>query len=309
MFAGNLACELEPSPGCAEIGGRMKMLESNRRPAGLVCATLLGLFSGLSGCVLQGGAVPLSTADDEAAATDNRQGLDAYTTEYSWERKRRSRRMLPSAGSVCFLTGIHGKFRGMSEMVKISNVRGYWYVTGISNQPGVGASARCFKYDSTKVVATRFNESASGEDLDLGAHRLCALSRVSGNFDSDGDVVKVYQTSSGHWFLQTRATSTGVNGGAICLDDDPAMPFRASRIADVEGDTQVIAPNLVPNEIKKTEPLKGPACFLTRMTGKFSGEGGSVQTFVAPTANGIWNYYLRATGTEPGIASSGVCVQ
>jgi len=254
--------------------------------------------------------VPLSTADDEAVAADGSQGLGAYTTEYTWERNRPSRRMLPSADSVCFLTGIHGKFRGMSEMVKISNIRGYWYVTGISTQPGVGASARCFKYDATKVVATRFNESASGEDLDLGAHRLCALSRVSGNFDSDGDVVKVYQTSSGHWFLRTAATSTGVNGGAICLDDDPAMPFRASRIADVEaGDTQVIAPNLIPNEIKKTEPLKGPACFLTRMTGKFSGDGGSVQTFVAPTVSGVWNYYLRATGSEPGIASSGVCVR
>jgi len=275
-----------------------------------VCAALLGLSSALGGCVLQGGGVPLSTADDEAVAADSGQGLSAYTAEYTWERNQPSRRMLAAHGSVCFLTGVHGKFKGKFEMVKISNVRGYWYVTGISNQPGVGASARCFKYDSAKVIATRYNESAGGEDLDLGAHRFCALSRVSGNFASDSDVVSVYRAGDGHWYLQTAATSSGVNGGAICLDDDPATPLRTSRIADVAaGDTQVIAANLSPKQAQQTEPLKGAACFLTRMTGNFSAEGASVQTFVAPTANGTWNYYLRATGAEPGIASSGACLR
>lgn|GEM_PF-2034404 len=280
------------------------------RPTRLVCVALLALVSGLGGCVLQGGSTPISTADDESVAVDSSQGLSAYTAEYSWERGRRSTRMLRSNGSVCFLTGIHGKFRSMSDMVKVSNVRGNWYVTGISNQPDVGATARCFKYDSAKVVPTQFNESARLEDLDLGAHRFCALSRVSGNFDSDQDVVKVYLASNGHWFLQTTATSSGVNGGALCLDDDPATPLHASRIADVEaGNTQAIAENLIPREIKPTEPLKGPACFLTRMAGKFSGAGGNVQTFVAASATGTWNYYLRATGPEGGVASSGACLR
>jgi len=280
---------------------------SRTRP---VRAALLALIGGLGGCVLQGGATPISTADDETVAVDGSQGLSAYTNEYSWERGRRSTRMLRSSGSVCFLTGIHGKFRSLSDMVKVSNVRGNWYVTGISNQPEVGATARCFKYDSAKVVQTQFNESARQEDLDLGAHRFCALSRVSGNFESDQDVVKVYLANSGHWFLRTAATSSGVNGGALCLDDDPATPLHASRIADVQrGDTQVIAENLIPNEIKPTEPLKGSACFLTRMAGNFSGEGGNVQTFVAASANGTWNYYLRATGSEPGVASSAACLR
>lgn len=286
------------------------MSESNRSRARWGCAALLALASGLEGCVLQGSAVPLSTADDEAVAEESGQGLASYTAEYTWERHQPSRRMLSSKNSVCFLTGIHGKFTSLTEMVKISNVRGYWYVTGRSDQPGVGATARCFKYDSAKVIATRFNESAGGEDLDLGAHRLCALSRVSGNFDSAADVVNVYRAGDGHWFLQTSATSSGVNGGAICLDDDPAAPFRATRITDVAaGEIRVVAQNLIPKAAKPTEPLEGPACFLTRMTGKFSAEGGSVQTFVSASANGTWNYYLRAAGSDPGIASSGVCLR
>ena len=284
------------------------MSESNRRRACWVSAALLALVNGLGGCVLQGGSLPLSTPDDETVAVESGQGLSSYTPEYSWPRHRFSTRLLPSTGTVCFLTGIHGKFTGTSEMVKISNGRGYWYVTGISKQRGgVGASARCFKYDSTKVIATQINESSTGADLDLGVHRLCALSRVSGNFESAGDVVEVYLASSGHWFLRATATSSGVNGGAICLDDDPATPFRTSRIVDVAaGDTQVIASNLIPNETKPTEPLKGPACFLTRMTGKFSGEGGSVQTFVTQAVKGTWNHYLRATGSD--VASSAVCM-
>ena len=285
------------------------MSQSNRSRTRPVCAALLALVSGLGGCVLQAGA-PISTADDEPVAVDSSQGLSAYTTEYGWERGRRSTRMLRSSDSVCFLTGVHGKFRSVLDMVKVSNVRGNWYVTGRSNQAEVGATARCFKYESAKVVQTQFNESAREADLDLGAHRFCGLSRVAGNFESDRDVVKVYLASNGHWFLQTAATSSGVNGGAICLDDDPATPLHASRVADVEaGDTQVIAENLIPHETKPTEPLKGPACFLTRMAGKFSGAGGNVQTFVAASANGTWNYYLRATGSEPGVASSGTCLR
>jgi len=286
------------------------MAQSNCSWARPLAAALLTLISGLGGCVLQGGATPISTADDETVAVDASQGISAYTTEFSWERGRRSKRMLRSDGSVCFLTGIHGKFRSMFDMVKVSNVRGHWYVTGTSNQPEVGATARCFKYDSAKVIQTQFNESSRQADLDLGAHRFCGLSRVSGNFESEQDVVKVYLASNGHWFLQTTASSSGVNGGALCIDDDPATPLHAGRLADVEaGDTQVVAENLVPHETKQTEPLKGPACFLTRMAGKFSGAGGNVQTFVMASANGTWNYYLRATGSEPGVAASGACLR
>jgi len=285
------------------------MAESNRSRASVECAALFALVSGLSACVLQGGAVPLSTADDEPVESGG-QGLSAYTAEYTWERHRPSRRMLSSKDSVCFLTGIHGTFRGKSEMVKISNARGHWYVTGISDQPGVGATARCFKYDSSKVIATRFNESASEQDLDLGVHRLCALSRVSGSFESEGDVVRVYRAKDGHWYLQTAATSSGVNGGAICVDDDPNVPFLPSKITDVAaGDIRVLAENLVPSEIRPTEPLKGPACFLTRMTGNFSDGAGSVQTFVTRTSTQSWNYYLRATGFDAGVASSAVCLR
>lgn len=272
------------------------------------CTALLGLASALGGCALQGGAVPLSTADDEAPAASSGEGLSSYTTEYTWERKRPSTRMLASAGSVCLLTGIHGKFRGTSEMVKISNVHGYWYLTGISHQAGVGASARCFPYDSSKVVATRISESSSAGDLDLGAHRLCGLSRVSGDFEGN-DVVRVYQADNGHWFLQTLAVATSVNGGALCLDDDPAASnLRVSREFSVnQGEPTIIVENLSLEPTQPTEPLKGPACFVTRMTGDFSSPSEGVETYPAAAA-GAWNFYLRAKGVVPNVATSGVCL-
>jgi hypothetical protein len=216
--------------------------------------------------------------------------------------------MLPSSGYVCFLTGVHGKFRGTSEMVKISNVRGYYYLTGISKQVGVGGSARCFPYDSTKVVATQIHQSIQNGDLDLGVHRLCALSRVSGDFEGS-DEVKIYQAGNGHWFMQVFASGSGINGGALCLDDDPAVTFRTSREYSVQsGDPLIIAGNLRPDHTLPTEPLKGPACFLTSMAGKFSSRDEGVEAYVA-SAKGSWNYYLRAKGSEPSVATSGVCLR
>jgi len=283
------------------------MSQANEIQARLLCPALLGLLSALGGCAFQG-AVPLSTADDEAAAIDSGLGLSSYTPEYSWEQRQPSKRMLPSSGNVCFLTGVHGKFRGSSEMVKISIVKGYYYLTGISKQVGVGATARCFPYDSTKVVATRFHGSGDDGDLDLGFHRVCALSRVAGDFEG-GDEVKIYQASNGHWFLQVFASGSGVNAGALCLDEDPAMAIHASREYSVQsGEPLIIAGNLRPDHTEPTEPLKGPACFLTSMAGKFSSRDDGVEAYVA-SAKGAWNFYLRAKGSEPSVATSGVCLR
>ena len=285
----------------------MTVSQSNEILARLPVTALLCLLSALGGCAFQG-AVPISTADDEPTAADGGQGLSAYTAEYSWEQRQPSKRMLRSNGNACFLTGVHGKFRGTSEMIKISNVRGYYYLTGISNQVGVGATARCFAYDSSKVVATQFHQSSAAGDLDLGVHRVCALSRVSGDFEG-GDEVRVYQASDGHWFLQLIATGSGINGGALCLDEDAGVAFKLSREYSVQsGEPVVIAANLRPDHTEPTEPLKGPACFLTSMAGKFSSRDDGVEAYVA-SAKGAWNFYLRAKGAESSVATSGVCLR
>jgi hypothetical protein len=286
----------------------MKMSHSNRIRANWAFTALLGVASGLGGCALQAGT-GISTPDDEVVAAPSTSVLTSYTAEYTWEQGKPSKRMLPSTGSVCFLTGIHGKFSSTSERVKVSNVRGFWYLTGSSQQIGVGATARCFSYDAAKVVATQVNYSSAASDLDLGAHRVCALSRVSGDFQGNGDVVKIYLAQSGHWFLQTTASSTGLNGGALCLDDAPTVALGVSRILDAKaGDALIAAANLAPNQAEPTEPLKGPACFLTRMTGKFTGASDRVDTHVASTATRTWNYYLRAQASGPSVETSAVCV-
>ncbi|HYP77191.1 MAG TPA: hypothetical protein VER12_14580 [Polyangiaceae bacterium] len=284
----------------------MMVSHSNQMQARHLLTASFALSSILGGCALQG-AVPLSTADDEPGAVDSGLGLSAYTAEYSWEQSQPSKRMLPSKGNACFLTGVHGKFRGTSEMVKISNVRGYYYLTGISKQVGVGATARCFAYDAKKVVATQFHESSATSDLDLGVHRLCALSRVSGDFEG-ADEVKVYQAGDGHWFLQVVASGSGINGGALCLDEDPATALHASREYSVQSGEPLIVARDLPEHSEPTEPLKGPACFLTSMAGNFSSRDDGVETYVA-SAKGAWNFYLRAKGSEPSVAASGVCLR
>ncbi|MEO6599641.1 MAG: hypothetical protein ABIQ16_07195 [Polyangiaceae bacterium] len=280
------------------------MSHSNRNRTYGAFTALLGLVASLGACALQAGN-GISTPDDEPLAAASAAVLTSYTTEYTWEQHKRSRRMLPSKGNVCFLTGIHGKFSSTDERVKISNVRGFWYLTGSSRQVGVGATARCFPYEAAKVIATQINYSAATSDLDLGAHRVCALSRVSGDFQGDGDVVEIYQASDGHWFLHTSAVSSELNGGAICLDDATTATLGVSQILEVKGGNAVIAAaNLAPDRAQPSEPLKGSACFLTRMTGKFTGQSERVETFPAQAA-GAWNFYLRAQGAS---AASAVCL-
>jgi len=282
------------------------MAQSNGVRERLPGAAVLGLISALGGCAFQG-AVPISTADDEPTESTSAQGLSAYSAEFSWEQGHRATRMARSDGNACFLTGVHGKFRGPSELIKISNVGGYYYLTGFSRQAGVGATARCFAYDPAKVLRTKFHKSTIPGDLDLGVHRMCALSRVSGDFEGS-DEVRVYQADNGHWFLQLVAFGSGINGGAVCLDDDPAVPFRASREFSVQsGEPLIIARNLRPDHTGPSEPLKGPACFLTSMAGNFASPDDRVEAYVA-SAKGAWNFYLRATGPELSVASS-VCVR
>lgn len=283
------------------------MSYSNRIRIGFASTALFALASVLGGCALQAGT-GISTPDDEVNAAFTASALTSYTAEYTWEQGKPSKRMLPSASNVCFLTGIHGTFASTAERVKISNVHGFWYLTGSSHQVGVGATARCFPYDGSKIVATQINESTAGSDLDLGAHRVCALSRVSGAFQSNGDVVKVYPGDNGHWFLQTTTAATAVNGAALCLDDMPTAALGVSRILEAKaGDAVLAAANLAPNQALPSEPLRGSACFLTRMTGKFADPGDRVEAFPAQAA-GAWNFYLRAQGSSPDVATSAICL-
>jgi hypothetical protein len=285
----------------------MKMSHSNRIRTDFAFTALLGFATALGGCALQAGT-GISTPDDEAVSAPTASALTSYTAEYTWEQGKPSKRMLPSASNVCFLTGIHGKFSSTAERVKVSNVGGFWYLTGSSHQVGVGGTARCFPYDGAKVVATQVNESSAASDLDLGAHRVCALSRVSGDFQGNGDAVEIYLASDGHWFLHTSGASGELNGGALCLDDAPKTTLGVSQILDAKaGDSVIAAANLAPNQPQPTEPLKGSACFLTRMTGKFTGPGEGVETFSAQAA-GAWNFYLRAKGSSKDVGASGVCL-
>ncbi len=285
----------------------MNMSQSTANRARCAYLALLSALSVLGGCAFQGGAVALSAPDDETAVARSALAIGSYSNEYTWERDEPSKRMLPTSKGVCFLTGVHGTFRGTSETVKVSNVGGFWYLTGFSHQPGVGATARCFPYDPSKVVATQLAESTARGDLDLGAHAMCGLSRVSGAFGSAKDAVHVYRADSGHWFLQTSASSGEVDGGAICLDDDPATPVSVSQAAHVRaGEALIVAGNLTPKGGGPTEPLTGPVCFLTRIAGDFS-RGASAATYVAAAA-GTWNYYLQAASAESEVATSGVCI-
>ena len=54
--------------------------------------------------------------------------------------------MIGTNEGFCYLTEVKGYFRGGAEAVWIRTRGGSWYLGGKSNQDGVGASARCWKW-------------------------------------------------------------------------------------------------------------------------------------------------------------------
>src|SRR5688500_9221590 len=52
---------------------------------------------------------------------------------------------------LCYLSAVHGNFRGGGEVVRIWNQDGYWMLGGQSGQHDVGAVATCIPYSFIQV--------------------------------------------------------------------------------------------------------------------------------------------------------------
>lgn len=71
--------------------------------------------------------------------------LNPKTFEY-WGHGESEVEMIGTNEGFCYLTRVTGKFKGGGEAVWIHVKGGSWYLGGKSQQDGVGASARCWKW-------------------------------------------------------------------------------------------------------------------------------------------------------------------
>lgn len=223
--------------------------------------------------------------------------------------------------TVCFLAEMTGKFRGFGESIKTvrvttpnaSHPSAGWYLEGGSGQVGIQTRARC--------IATPFANwswevswpSPTGGNVQIGVKRACFLTRIEGDFQGGAEFLQLVRTpvsgtSNFTWSFNGGYHSTGVRGGAICLDASTNMAPM-----EVGGNTiQTLAFNVPPDSnVLPTQNVNGgPACFLTHVQGKFSGGGETIvvfkYTFGIPSQQTNIRFDTRTS--QPGMLAGAGCV-
>ena len=127
--------------------------------------------------------------------------------EYSWKLGDPPVRMLHRNQGVCCLSAVSGNFEGGGEGVRVRLADdGYWYLEGHSQQGELYARAIGLEWVNPNSVEIDVRErewSAGDSPVRLLAKQegLCFLGAVSGNFEGDGEMIRIDLKSDGYWHL------------------------------------------------------------------------------------------------------------
>ncbi len=126
------------------------------------------------------------------------------------------------------------------------------------------------------------------------ADHFCFLTRVSGNFDGAGEMVRIYQNGS-YWYLGGTSQQAGVSANATCI---PRNYWGTMLYPSIEYSWTQYSPN-------PTYAGNGPnrICFLTRVTGKFMGAGERVQTYRVGN-----DWYIGGSSGQNSVGGGARCV-
>lgn len=69
-----------------------------------------------------------------------------HSETYEWKQGNPAMQMIRMREGICYLTDVAGKFEGDGEFVSVFASGDFWFLDGGSNQEGVGARARCWKF-------------------------------------------------------------------------------------------------------------------------------------------------------------------
>ncbi|HEU4577084.1 MAG TPA: hypothetical protein VFS67_02445 [Polyangiaceae bacterium] len=128
---------------------------------------------------------------------------------------------------ACFFTRIAGSFRTGSENVQLGTATGVWRLSGSAQQEaGVSASARCMPMQPLSENFLLAFGATSPLTLDPTLNGACYLTRASGEFESEGDLIETEWIGT-VWQLQRAAGST-LQAAAVCFGKNeggvPALP-------------------------------------------------------------------------------------
>jgi hypothetical protein len=265
-------------------------------------------------------------AEQAAPAESVEQAAAKLETAADWSQyNNHNINLLPASDGFCFLTRMTGHFLGGGELVSVDrdDASGYWVLGGVSGQDGVAASAHCVTWDevggnerhngSTQMAVNASSGSGSwpfpdehyAGDVDLWDQRsLCPLTGVGGAFNGHGERVFIepsgnnWHLSVDNWTMWGYANRTsgysycaylGQTGNVQYWGGDPR---NAGEFTWVQNNPQIFM-----------APVDQAVCYLTGVTGKFTG----ADEWVA-----VWeqdgNWILSGQSNESDVQARARCV-
>ena len=212
--------------------------------------------------------------------------------EYTWQQGLQPSFMESEANSICYLTGVSGKFRGAGESVKIERLNGYYYLNGSSHQEGIQAWAMCIENQESGTLGADYTWNQMMQlpiIMKDSRSNTCYLTGLSGKFMGGGEMVEI--TNSGNlWILSGISSQTGVSANANCIsskDSNLHVTFEWS-----QGQAPVTMTN-----------TQTSICVLQKVRGAFSGGAESVRI---TQQNG--KYVLSGSSNQHGVSAKALCI-
>lgn len=128
----------------------------------------------------------------------------------------------PTAGKVCFLTAVGGKFEGGGEVVQVYQSNGRWYLSAQSNQNHNASQnnligrARCVNNSAWISGPYNWQQGQPPVTMASVSDWICGLTRIAGKFEGGGENVEVWATG-GAWTLGGNSQQAGVAASGYCL--------------------------------------------------------------------------------------------
>jgi hypothetical protein len=179
--------------------------------------------------VLTGGTDPSVTNPfvEARAACLTASGVTAEVSVRATPAGRGGADLESSTTHICFLTGVSGNFRTGSENVQLgATPDGIWHLGDSAQQAaGITGSARCIPmqpFSATFLLA--FGSASPSISLDPVLTGACYLTRVSGEFEAEGDLVQTDWLGN-TWVLE-RSDGSALQASAVCFgkNDGSGVP-------------------------------------------------------------------------------------
>jgi hypothetical protein len=121
-----------------------------------------------------------------------------------------------TTGRVCFLTRVGGAFDSAADWVYVYPSGGSWFLFGSSQARNGYARARCITESSYNSGYAWSQSQTYPTHMGSTSGRSCALTRMTGQFDSWSEVIRI-SSSVGSWYLAGASAHTGVGARANCF--------------------------------------------------------------------------------------------